>query len=208
MNGDTRVAALHKRGVHGFGFGRATDVTGAFALRVGGAFGDLHAEAATARASEQRRSLSLGGMHAALPLGILPVGLPAVLLGLFVAEGAAILSSRDACLRFLRGLASLDVGEVSSVCGPVGASEVARLHRNMFGTDEDVSLRTVSADFRIVLGVRARHVISVEEGSRGATRLDDASTEVQVRLTSVGWRIERFCPLTGGRWEHTCLPEP
>jgi hypothetical protein len=138
----------------------------------------------------------------ALPsVGILPVALPALVMALLVAEGAAILSSRDVCIRFLKGLASFDVVEVSSVCGPVDGTRVATLHEDMFGTSGDVSLRCLSSDFRAVFGLRARHVISVDEGSRGARRLDEATTEVQVRLTSTGWRVERFTPLSGGRWE-------
>jgi hypothetical protein len=150
---------------------------------------------------EQHQPLPLVAMSALPSFGILPVALPALVMGLVVAEGAAILSSRDTCLRFLKGLASFDVGEVSSVYRPVGPSEVESLHKDMFGTGGDVSLRCLSADFRAVFGVHALHVISVDEGSQGAKRLDETTTEVRCRLTSAGWRVERFSPLTGGRWE-------
>ena len=141
-------------------------------------------------------------MPALASFELLPVAVPAIMLGLSVLEGAAVLSSRDVCTRFLKALASSDVREVSSVWGLVGPSEVETLREDMFGTSEDVSLRIISADFRLVLGLHPRHVICVDEGSRGATRLDTMTTEVQVRLTSAGWRVERFTPLAGGRWTH------
>ena len=155
----------------------------------------------TADETARHRSVPLVAMSALPSFAILPVALPALVMGVLIAEGAAILSSRDVCIRFLKGLASFDVGEVSSVCGPIGPTEVAGLHEEMFGTGGDVSLRCLSADFRAVFGLRARHVICVDEGSQGARRLDTETTEVQVRLTSAGWRIARFSPLTGGRWE-------
>jgi hypothetical protein len=133
--------------------------------------------------------------------GWLPATVPGVIIvGLLVAEGMAIMSSRDVCARFLKGLALFDVDEVSRLCGPRSGSEVASLHADMFGTGEEVSLRALSMDYRPVLGFRALHVITVDVGSRGAERLDEMTAEVQVRLTSIGWRIERFSPLTGGRW--------
>ena len=141
-------------------------------------------------------------MSAPASFELLPVAVPAIMIGLSVLEVAAVLSSRDVCTRFLKALASLDVREVSSVWGPVGTSEVESLHKDMFGTSEDVSLRIISTDFRAVMGLHARHVICVDEGSRGATRLDTMTTEIQVRLTSAGWRVERFTPLAGGRWTH------
>jgi hypothetical protein len=141
-------------------------------------------------------------MSAPASFAVLPVAVPAIMMGLSVLEVAAVLSSRDACTRFLKALASSDVREVSSVWRPVGPGEVESLHEEMFGTGEDVSLRIISTDFHTVMGLHARHVICVDEGSRGATRLDTMTTEVQVRLTSAGWRVEGFTPLTGGRWTH------
>ncbi len=143
-------------------------------------------------------------MAAAPPplFGVLPATLPAFLVvGLLVAEGAAVLSSREACIRFLRGVASLDADEVAGLCGPAGGRDVESLHEDMFGTAEEVSLRAVSMDYRPVFGLVARHLIKVDVGSQGAKRLDEMTTEIQVRLTSAGWRVVRFSPLTGGRWD-------
>ncbi len=151
----------------------------------------------------QRQGAAAVAVVPAPPLfGWLPATVPGFLIvGLLFAEGMAILSSRDACMRFLKGVAASDVDEVSAVCGPLGQSKVESLHEDMFGAGEEVSLRALSTDYRPVLGLRARHVITVDEGSRGAHRLDETTTEIQVRLTSAGWRVERFSPLTAGRWE-------
>jgi hypothetical protein len=111
----------------------------------------------------------------------------------------AVLTSREACKRFVLGLASLDTEEVADVYGLIEENGVASLRERMFGSCEDVSLRALSTDYSSVLGMHARHVVRVDSGCRGAKRLDNMTTEVQVRLTSAGWQIEGFSPLAGGR---------
>jgi hypothetical protein len=135
-----------------------------------------------------------------LLFGAVPAALPGLLVvTLLLGEGMAVLTSREACKRFVMGLASLDAAEVASLYGPVSESDLASLHESMFCTCEDVSLRALSTDYSSVLGTHARHVVRVDSGCRGAKRLDNMTTEVQVRLTSVGWRVEGFSALTHGR---------
>ena len=136
----------------------------------------------------------------ALLFGAVPPALPGlVLVTLLLGEGMAVLTSREACKRFVLGVASLDTDELASLYGPLSQGDVAGLREDMFGTCEEVSLRALSTDYLSVVGLHARHVIRIDSGCRGAKRLDDMTTEVQVRLTSAGWRIEGFSPLAGGR---------
>jgi hypothetical protein len=132
-----------------------------------------------------------------LLFGVVPAPLPGfVIVALLLGEGMAVLTSREACKRFTLGVASLDIDEVASVYGTLSTSELASLHERMFGSAEEVSLRALSTDYCSVLGLHARHVVRVDAGCRGAKRLDDMTTEVRVKLTSAGWRVEGFLPLT------------
>jgi hypothetical protein len=136
----------------------------------------------------------------ALMLGAVPPQLPGlVIVALLLGEGMAVLTSRDVCKRFMTGLALLDTDEVASVYGPVSEGEVTSLHESLFGTTEDVSLRALSTDYHSVFGFHAQHVIRVDDGSWGVKRLDDMTAQVQVRLTSAGWQVEGFSPLTSGQ---------
>jgi hypothetical protein len=131
-----------------------------------------------------------------LLLGVVPAPLPGfVIVALLLGEGMAVLTSREACKRFTLAVASLDIDEVASVYGTLSASDLTSIHERMFGSAEEVSLRALSTDYRSVLGLHSRHVVRVDAGCRGAKRLDDMTTEVQVRLTSAGWRVEGFSPL-------------
>jgi hypothetical protein len=135
-----------------------------------------------------------------LLFGTVPAALPGlVIVALLLGEGMAVLTSREACKRFTLGVASLDIDEVASVYGAVSTSDLTGVRERMFGSCEDVSLRALSTDYSSVLGVCARHVVRVDSGCSGAKRLDDMTTEVQVRLTSAGWRVEGFSPLTKSR---------
>jgi len=132
-----------------------------------------------------------------LLFGVVPAALPGLaIVALLLGEGMAVLTSREACKRFTLGVASLDVDEVASVYGAVSTSDLQSFHERMFGSAEEVSLRALSTDYCSVLGLHARHVVRVDAGCRGANRLDDMTTQVHVRLTSAGWRVEGFSPLT------------
>jgi hypothetical protein len=135
-----------------------------------------------------------------LLFGVVPAPLLGlVIVALLLGEGMAVLTSREACKRFTLGVASLDIDEVASVYGAVSTSDLTGFRERMFGSCEDVSLRALSTDYSSVLGMHARHVVRVDSGCRGAKRLDDMTTEVQVRLTSAGWQVEGFSPLTRSR---------
>ena len=148
----------------------------------------------------RRFAVPAAAVSTPLLFGVVPAALPGlVIIALLLGEGMAVLTSREACKRFALGVASLDVDEVASVYGTVSTSDLASLHEHMFGSAEEVSLRALSTDYRSVLGPHARHVIRVDSGCCGAKRLDDMTTEVQVRLTSAGWRVEGFSQLTKSR---------
>jgi hypothetical protein len=150
--------------------------------------------------SSRRFAVPVAAASSPLLFGAIPAALPGlVIVALLLGEGMAVLTSREACKRFLMGLASFDTDDVASVYGPVSKSDVASLHERMFGTCEEVSLRALSTDYCSVLSLHARHVVRVDDGSWGAKRLDDMATEVQVKLTSAGWRIVGFSPLTRSR---------
>jgi hypothetical protein len=150
--------------------------------------------------TSRRHAPPLAVASSAMLFGAVPGVVPGILIvTLLLGEGMAVLTSREACKRFLLGVASLDTDEVANVYGPVSQGDVASLRERMFGTGDDVSLRGLSTDYSSVLGLHARHVVRVDSGCQGAKRLDDMTTEVQVRLTSAGWRVEGFSPLAGGR---------
>jgi hypothetical protein len=135
-----------------------------------------------------------------LLFGVVPAALPGlVIVASLLGEGMAVLTSREACKRFTLGVASLDIDEVASVYGALSTTDLTGFHERMFGSAEDVSLRALSTDYRSVLGIHAQHVVRVDAGCRGAQRLDDMTTEVHVRLTSAGWRVEGFSPLARSR---------
>ena len=145
----------------------------------------------------RRFAVPAAAVSTPLLFGVVPAALPGlVIVALLLGEGMAVLTSREACKRFTLGVASLDIDEVASVYGAVSTSDLTGFHERMFGSAEEVSLRALSTDYSSVLGLQARHVVRVDAGCRGAKRLDDMTTEVQVKLTPAGWRVEEFSPLT------------
>ena len=150
--------------------------------------------------SSHRFAVPVAAVSSPLLFGAMPPALPGlVIVALLLGEGMAVLTSREASKRFVMGLAVLDADEVTSVYGPLSEGDIASLHERMFGTCGEVSVRAVSTDYSSVLGLHVQHVIRVDAGCRGATRLDGMTTKVDLRLTSAGWRIEGFSPLEKSR---------